>query len=63
MEYRKTNGELEREGLWSYGGLVRNPTTLACICFVSVVKGGNADQLKSGRQALGSLRGERVFSQ
>lgn len=42
---------------------MRNPSTLACICFVSVVKGGNADQLKSGRQALGSLGGERVFLQ
>lgn len=40
---------------------MRNPSTPACICFVSVVKGGNTDLLKSGRQALGSL-GEKVCS-
>lgn len=53
VKYRKTNGELEREGLRSYGGLIRNPTTPVCICFLSVVKGGGTDRLESGRRARG----------
>lgn len=60
MEYRKTNGALEREGLLgSSGEVMRDPTTPTCICFVSVVKGGNTDQLEGRREVPGSP-GERA---
>lgn len=61
MGYRKTNGDLEREGLSSYCGVMRTLTAAACICFVSVVKGGTGmNPLVSRKQALGS-QAESVF--